>query len=324
MAETTSPSRQACHHRLRPRRLYGRDLCGPRHAGADPDPGHPAGRPAHHHHRRGELSGLRRRHPGPLADGADAEAGRACRHQDRHRPRQRPRPDAAAVPADLRFRRNLPRRRRGAGDRRAGALARSAVGAEVQGLRRVRLRHLRRLLLQEQGSDRDRRRQHRGRGGAVPHQLRLQGHGGAPARRIPRREDSPGPPVQAPQDQRDLGFGAARRDRQREPAQGPRRRAEERQDRRDPGDDRRRRVHRHRPFALDRARRRQDQDEAERLRLDRALFDRDLGAGPVRRRRRHRRHLPPGGDRGGPWLHGGARSRKIPRAHGAQQQHAAE
>ena len=44
------------------------------------------------------------------------------------------------------------RRRRGAGDRRAGALARSAVGAEVQGLRRLRLRHLRRLLLQEQGS----------------------------------------------------------------------------------------------------------------------------------------------------------------------------
>ena len=36
----------------------------------------------------------------------------------------------------------------------------------------------------------------------------VQGHGGAPARRVPRREDSPGPPVQASQDQRDLGFGA--------------------------------------------------------------------------------------------------------------------
>ena len=92
-------------------------------------------------------------------------------------------------------------RRRGAGDRRAGALARSAVGAEVQGLRRLRLRHLRRLLLQEQGSDRDRRRQHRGRGSAVSHQLRRQGDGGAPARRVPRREDPPGPPVQASQDQ---------------------------------------------------------------------------------------------------------------------------
>ena len=64
---------------------------------------------------------------------------------------------------------------------------------------------------------------------------------------------------------------------------------------------------------VDRAGRGQDRDEAERLRLDRALFDRDLGAGRVRRRRRHRRHLPPGGDRGGPGLHGGAGSRTIPR-----------
>ena len=64
---------------------------------------------------------------------------------------------------------------RGARDRRAGALARSAVRAEVQGSRRVGLRHLRRLLLQEQGSAGDRRRQHRGRGSAVPDQLRLQG-----------------------------------------------------------------------------------------------------------------------------------------------------
>ena len=101
------------------------------------------------------------------------------------------------------------RRRRGARDRRAGALARSAVGAEVQGLRRLRLRHLRRLLLQEQGSARDRRRQHRGRGSAVPHQLRLQGDGGAPARCVPRREDPAGPAVQESEDQRDLGFGAA-------------------------------------------------------------------------------------------------------------------
>ena len=49
---------------------------------------------------------------------------------------------------DMRFRRHLYRRRRGARDRRAGALARSAVRAEVQGLRRLRLRDLRRLLLQ--------------------------------------------------------------------------------------------------------------------------------------------------------------------------------
>ena len=60
-----------------------------------------------------------------------------------------------------------------------------------------------------------------------------------------------------------------------------------------------------------------------RLRLDRALFDRDLGAGRVRRRRRHRRHLPPGGDRRGPGLHGGAGSRALPRRTTAQQPAAA-
>ena len=76
----------------------------------------------------------------------------------------------------------------------------------------------------------------------------------------------------------------------------------------------RRRVHRDRPFARDRARRGQAEDEAVRLCLDRARFDRDLGAGRVRRRRRHRRHLPPGRDRRRPRLHGGAGSRTLPRA----------
>ena len=133
---------------------------------------------------------------------------------------------------DLRFRRYLSGRRRDARDRRAGALARSAVRAEVQGLRRLRLRHLRRLLLSRQGSAGDRRRQHRGRGGAVPHQFRLQGDGRAPARPLPRREDPAGPAVQASQDQRDLGQRAARRARRRQSAQGARRRAAERQDRR--------------------------------------------------------------------------------------------
>ena len=43
--------------------------------------GHPARRPADHHHRCRELSGLRRGDPGPLADGADEGPGRACRHR---------------------------------------------------------------------------------------------------------------------------------------------------------------------------------------------------------------------------------------------------
>ena len=87
----------------------------------------------------------------------------------------------------------------------------------------------------------------------------------------------------------------------------------QRQDRRPHRDAGRRRLHRHRPHAGLRAVRRPARDEARRLHQDRAAFDRDLGARRVRRRRRDRRHLPPGGDRRRPGLHGRARSRKIPR-----------
>ena len=51
---------------------------------------------------------------------------------------------------DMRFRRRLSRRHVDHRHRRAGALARSAERAEVQGLRRLGLRHLRRLLLPRQ------------------------------------------------------------------------------------------------------------------------------------------------------------------------------
>src|SRR6202043_4106101 len=48
-----------------------------------------------------------------------------------------------------------------------GAQARHAVGREVQGLWRVGVRDLRRILLSRQASRRGRRRQHRGRGSDV-------------------------------------------------------------------------------------------------------------------------------------------------------------
>src|ERR1700742_2634373 len=76
-ARHVSHPRKSHHSRQRPRRLYGCDLRRARDAGADADRGHPARRPAHHHDRGRELSRLRRRHPGPVADGADAGAGRA-------------------------------------------------------------------------------------------------------------------------------------------------------------------------------------------------------------------------------------------------------
>ena len=168
-----------------------------------------------------------------------------------------------AVPPDLRFRRRLSRRRADHCDRRAGALARSAVGAEVQGLRRVGLRDLRRLLLPQQGSGRDRRRQYRGRGSAVPHQFRLQGHRGAPARLVPVGKDPAGPAVQESQDRRDLGHRARRRARQRQSAEGRPRAAQEPEDRRGHRTQGRRRVHRHRPYARLRTVRRPAADEAE-------------------------------------------------------------
>ena len=65
-----------------------------------------------------------------------------------------------------------------------------------------------------------RRRQHRGRGGALPRQHRQQGHGGPPPRQLPRRADPAGAPVQAserrgavaPRDRRDLRRAEARAD----------------------------------------------------------------------------------------------------------------
>ena len=62
---------------------------------------------------------------------------------------------------------DVPGRRRDHRHRRAGPLARHRVGAAVAGPRRVGLRHLRRVLLPRQDRGGDRRRQHRGRGGAA-------------------------------------------------------------------------------------------------------------------------------------------------------------
>ena len=64
-----------------------------------------------------------------------------------------------------------------------------AVGAAAHGLRRLRVRHLRRLLLQGPGRAGGRRRRHRDGGGHLPHQVREQGDGRPPPRRAsaPRR-----------------------------------------------------------------------------------------------------------------------------------------
>src|SRR6516165_2147833 len=217
------------------------------------------------------------------------------------------------VPTRVRVRRPLPGRQPHHRDRRPGALAGAAVRAEIQGLRRFGLRHLRRLLLSRQGGAGNRRRQYRGRGGAVPHQFRFQRDGRASPRQFPRGEDPAGSPVQESQDFSDLGQRAGGGGGRGEPAQGEGSHAAQRQNRRAQRAQDRRHIRRHRPHSRIRAVRRAARDEAFGLHQDRAVLDRDLGARRVRRWRRYRRCLPPGGDRRRPRLHGSARSRTLPR-----------
>ena len=101
----------------------------------------------------------------------------------RLRPHRQGRSRPAAVPPRRRFRRHLHLRRAGHRHRRPGEVAGPALRGQVPGLRRLGLRHLRRLLLPRQGGGGGRRRQHRRRGGALSRQPRRQGHGRAPPRR---------------------------------------------------------------------------------------------------------------------------------------------
>ena len=89
---------------------------------------------------------------------------------------------------------HLPRRR-ARSSRPAPRPSCSASPSEkrAHGLRRLGLRHLRRLLLQGQGRGRGRRRRHRDGGGELPHQVRHQGHRRPPPRRAARLEDHAGP-----------------------------------------------------------------------------------------------------------------------------------
>ena len=86
-----------------------------------------------------------------------------------------------------------------------------------------------------------RRRRHRDGGGDLPHQVREQGDGRAPARRAPRVEDHAGPRAQEPEDRVRSGTRRGRRD--------PRRRRRARRDRRDAQGHAHGRARRSRPTA---------------------------------------------------------------------------
>ena len=170
------------------------------------------GGPAHADHRRRELPRLRRRGHGPRAHGDDAGPGPALRGRAAHGQGQPHRRLALAL-------RGLGRRPRSRRAHRPGRHAHRRhrcplphAGLPQRGpparLRRVDLRHLRRLLLPRAAHRRGRRRRLRPRGGHLPDPLRLQGHRGPPPRRAAglARSCRSGPSGQ-PQDRVPLELG---------------------------------------------------------------------------------------------------------------------
>ena len=117
------------------------------------------------------------------------------------------------------------RRRRHASTPRRSIIISTGASAQMLGLpergaaarsRRLHLRDLRRLLLPRAAHRRRRWRRLRDRGGAVPHEVRVEGHGRAPARRAARVEDHAGPRVREPEDRVPLELGRRRRRRRHE------------------------------------------------------------------------------------------------------------
>ena len=131
-ARHRSHPRQGADPRIGPGGSHRRHLRRPRQPRADAGRRPAAGRSDDDHHRRRELSRLRRRDPGPVADGADAEAGREGRHRVRLRHRHQGRFLQAPVPAHGRFGTQLHRRY---GDRRH---RRPARGSTCRASRRSR------------------------------------------------------------------------------------------------------------------------------------------------------------------------------------------
>jgi hypothetical protein len=115
--------------------------------------------------------------------------------QDRNhfRPDPHRQADREALHPDRRFR-HLHLRCADHRHRRLGHVPGPGKRTGLHGQGRVGLRHLRRLLLQEPGCRRHRRRQHRGRGSAVSGQHREARHRGAPPRHLQVGED-PGRPA---------------------------------------------------------------------------------------------------------------------------------
>ena len=193
---STQPSR---HPRFRPRRLHRRGLCGARQPQTPADHRRGARRPAHDHHRSGQLARRRAWPAGPRAHGAHEGARRALQHRNR----QRSHPHRGFLEAPVRAERRLRQLHLRCADhrhRRVRQVSGHSVGGKVPRQGRFGLRDLRRILLQGPSRRGGRRRQHRGRRSAVSIQSRQPRHRGASPRQVPRGEDPAGPPVRARED----------------------------------------------------------------------------------------------------------------------------
>ena len=184
---------------------------------------------------------------------------------------------------------------------------------QLQGQRRLRLRDLRRLLLQGQGGARRRRRRHRDGGGHLPHQVRDQGARAPPPRHAARVEDHAGPGAGEPEDRASSGTRRGRGDA-RATARGHRRAAEE------PEDGRRHAScragassSRSATSPTPRSSRASSRWTTSATSSVKARHDPHERAGRVRGRRRRRSRLPAGGHRRRLRLHGRDRRRAVAR-----------
>ena len=152
-------------YRQRPRRVHRSYLYFARQPPARTLRGYRAGRAAHDHDRRGEFPGLSRRRQRPADDGRHAPSGRTLRSRHPHRNRDERGPLVASVPRG--DRRHDADQGRDAHHRHGsiGKIPRPAFGNEIPRHGRQRVRHVRRILLPQEGRGRGRRRRHGLRGG---------------------------------------------------------------------------------------------------------------------------------------------------------------
>ena len=184
--------RRSDHPRLGPGRLHRRGICRARQPCADADHRPGTGRPAHDHHRCGQLARRRRRTAGTGADGAHASITPSV-SPPRSSSIRSSRRTVSAGPWCLTARGPLQLRCADHRHRCLGALSGLALGGEVSRPRRLGLRDLRRFFLPRPPRGGGRRRQYRGGRSAVSVEPGGPRDPDPSTRPAARREDPAGP-----------------------------------------------------------------------------------------------------------------------------------